>query len=168
MDRQNRRNMGALRSTHLMEHRHRRPNARDCRCGCDFYQPEWLRRSDRVIAVAHNAVCHRPGEAVCFTHGCAGDAITLHTPGIYYAVYTLHMPGNQPVHTELQLTLDGCPLPESRLHIQHNCDTHEHIVAHAMFEICRPACLQLVTREHLNLHTDGDEPLITLAVFRIG
>ena len=166
MDRQNRRNSGATRTvSHQPEHRRRRN--RSCCCGCDFYQPEWMQHSNHALAVANCNVCHGSGEPICFTDGCRGDAIALYTPGIYYAVYTLHMPDHQPVHTQLQLALDDQLLPESHTCIDHDGDHPAHVTGQAMFEICHPTCLRLITRCPLNLQACCEEPLITLAVFRI-
>ena len=157
MDRQHRPN-GALRHAHL-------PPRRPAPCEhCDMYRP--VGRTDCTMAIACGCIDLGPGEPVAFTDGCdSGNTVSLHTPGIYYAVCTLHMPEGQATSADLRLMLDDCPLPESCLHVRHNGAGTGHAQAQAMFEITGPARLQLMTTAPLQLQ--GDCPLITLAVFRI-
>lgn len=175
MERRNRRNYGALRSTRLLSNRHHRPPHRphpcDCDCGCHFYRPEWAQNCQHALLTAGGEVTAGAGEAITFTGSCGCNCdnhVLLLEPGIYYAHYTLHMPGDQVVNSDIHLMLDDQILPHSLIHIEHNSDTAEHATGHAMFEICFPTHLHLVTQQHLNIRTDGAEPLITLAVFRIG
>lgn len=166
MDRQNRRDPDTPRENRILR-RHRRRPPQPC-CGCDLYQPQWLTGTDRTMAVVTGGIAAGPGEAITFTDGCdSGDTIRLHGPGVYYAMYTLAVPGDSEANIRLFLHLDGTPLPESCLHID-NGDGARHACAQAMFEIDQPATLQLITALPLRLQYDGPCPLISIAVFRIG
>ena len=136
MDRQQPRPGGALKHAHLPP---RRP---PCHDRCTAYQPEWMARRDRTMAIACGCVNVAAGEAIPFTDGCdTGDAVRLVTPGIYYAACTLHMPAGQSTPVQLQLVLDGCPLPEGCLRVDGG---GQNGFAQAMFEVERPAQLQLI------------------------
>lgn len=162
MDRQNRGNTGALKSTGLMRRRHVHPPCPPRPCGCGMYQPEWLTGMDRTMAVVTGGILAEAGEAIAFTDGCdTGNTVRLHGPGIYYAAYTLCLPEALPPES-FCLHLNGQPLPES-------CTGGSaHAFAQAMFTVDSPAELQLVSRVPLALQGECACPLITLAVFRIG
>ena len=167
MDRQNRRGIGALHSTGLLRRRPHNPPP-PCACGCDFYQPDWLTRTDRTMAIVSGSIDAGAGEGIPFTDGCdSGETVRLHAPGIYYAAYTLHIPDGQTVDADLFLQLDGCMLPEGRICAAQPGTGTLHACAQAMFSITQPADLRLVTAMPLQVACD-DTPLITLAVFRIG
>lgn len=168
MDRQEHRGMGALRASRLMTGRHHPP--RRCRPCCGtMYQPEWLTEADRTMAVVCGRLSAAAGTAIGFTDGCdAGSTVRLHAPGIYYAQYALHMPAGQTAQTDLQLVLNGTPLPESLICCHADGALPAHAAAHAMFEVDCPADLQLITLADIELHAHTPHPLLTLAVFRIG
>ena len=170
MDRQNHRGIGALKSSGLLGRRHNRPpQGCGCECRCDFYQPDWLTRQDRTMAIAAGGINLDAGETIAFTDGCDdGDVIRLHGPGIYYAAYTFHMPTGVPLEAALCLNLDGCDLPESRVQAANTSACTQRIFAQAMFSVAQPAELRLVTQMPLQLPDDCAAPHITLAVFRIG
>ena len=172
MERRNRRPFGALRATHLLDHRHHRPPLRPhpCEPGCDFYRPEWAQNSRQALLTARGEIAVEAGDAVVFTHSCGcecGDHVYLQEPGVYYAHFALHMPGGQTVNGHMHLALDDHPLPDSLIRLEHAGALTEHASGHAMFYIDHPTCLRLVPQQALNMRTDDPEPLITLAVFRI-
>lgn len=173
MDRQNcERTLGALRSTRLLENRHHHHCCHD-RPGekCDFYRPEWLNGPDYALLTAREEVNACENEALSFDERCGcgeRDHVLLTTPGIYYATYTVHMPEEQQAHTDLALHLENRMLRDSHIHLDHDGDHQEHAMAHAVFEVNNTARLHLRTRQTLHLRSERHEPIVTLAVFRIG
>lgn len=169
MDRQ--KTLGALRSTRLLENRHRhcchgRPDEK-----CDFYRPEWLNGQDYALLAAYEEVNADNGDALCFEERCGcgqSDHVLLTTPGIYYASYTVHMPEDQNLCTDLALHMENRMLRDSHMHIDHDGSHQEHAMAHAVFEVRGTSRLQLRTRQDFRLRAQRHEPIVTLAVFRIG
>ncbi len=173
MDRPNRdRTLGALRSTRLLENRNHCQCCHERTCEqCDFYRPEWLNGPDFALLTAREEVRAEENEALCFEEhwGCGErDHVLLTTPGIYYAAYTVHMPEGQRVHTDLALHLENRMLRDSHIHIDRDGAHQEHAMAHAVFEVNHTARLHLRTREPFHIRSERHEPLVTLAVFRIG
>lgn len=172
MDRQNgAKTLGALRSTHLMENRHRSGHCDHSGEQDRFYRPEWLNRQDFALLTAFDEVDAKAGEAICFCERCGcgqRDHVLLTVPGIYYAAYTLHIPEGQELNTELALDLENRMLSESHLRIRHDCGQEEHVMAHALFEVRDTSRLFLRTRCDFHLCGERNEPIVTLVVFRIG
>lgn len=172
MERRTRASFGALRATHLLDRRYHRPPLRPhpCEPGCDFYRPEWVQHCQHALLTACGEVVAGEGEAITFTGSCGcecGDHVLLQEPGIYYAHYTLHMPGDQAVYGNTHLMLDDVPLTDSLIRIEHSGALTEHASGHAMFAVSHPVCLRLICQQALTLRNDTPAPLITLAVFRL-
>lgn len=172
MERRTRTSFGALRATRLLDRRYHRPPLRPhpCEPGCDFYRPEWAQQCPHALLTACGEIHADEGDAITFTGSCGcecGDHVLLQEPGIYYAHYTLHMPGDQALYSNMHMMLDDQPLPDSRIRIEHSGARTEHASGHAMFIVHHPTCLRLVTQQSLHLHTETPEPLITLAILHL-